>query len=243
MQSSPANSCHHVRTSGVRCGSPALHDRRYCYYHQRSRPLLLNFARDNQDPVLFSLPVFEDAHAIQFTLRNVAHRLLDGTIDTKTAGLLFYALQIASSNLKHMKAEAPGPEQVVVEVPKASDLPRPTPTAEAVPLNPLSTRLSHFPETTPSIEDEYRDDVERQAREIQEELAFARKKVMEIHDEKPPESKAEDNLAQKREPESERSPNDGLPPGTIQARARRQRHRNRRGCVDAGPDKALGEVS
>ena len=169
-----------------------------------------------------------DAHAIQFTLRNVAHRLLDGTIDTKTAGLLFYALQIASSNLKHMKAETPDPEQVVVEVPKASDLPRPTPTAEAVPLNPLSTRLSHFPETTPSLEDEYRDDVKRQAREIREELAF------QIHDEKPPEGKAEDTLPSKPEAEPESSPNDGLPPGTIQARARRQRHRNRGGCVEDG---------
>ncbi len=171
MEPNSTLQCHHIKTSGVRCGSPAVRNKRYCYYHQRSRPLLLNFARENENPQLFSLPVFEDAHAIQFTLRNVAHRLLDGAIDQKTAGLLFYALQIASSNLKQMKAETPQPDQVVVDPPKLSEIARQSPTAEAVPLNSHTPRLTHNPER-PSTRDEYRDDIKRQARELREELAF-----------------------------------------------------------------------
>ncbi len=171
MEPNSALQCHHIKTSGVRCGSPAVRTKRYCYYHHRSRPILLNFARECQKPVFFSLPAFEDAHAIQFTLRSVAHRLLDGTIDHKTAGLMFYALQIASSNLKQVKTETPQPEQLVVDPPPLSEIAPPTPTAEALPLNSHTRRLTHFPEP-PSTEDEYRDDIKRQARELREELAF-----------------------------------------------------------------------
>jgi|SRR5208337_487619 len=217
MESNPSPQCHHIKTSGVRCGSPALRDRRYCYYHQRSRPLLLNFARENENPQLFSLPVFEDAHAIQFTLRNVAHRLLDGALSHKTAGLLFYALQIASSNLKQMKAETPQPDQVVVDPPKLSEISRQAPTAEAVPLNSHTPRLTYYPET-PSTKDEYRDDIKRQAREMYEQLAFQTR-------EEKRKAKAGKNETSK--PSDSSGPNDGLPPGTIQACARSRRRAER----------------
>ena len=128
MESSPATHCHHVRTSGLRCGSLALRNKRYCYYHQRTRPAMVNFAEPNRQPVLLSLPLFEDAHAIQVTLHSVVYHLLEGHIGQKTAGLLLYAMQMASSNLKHIKAETPDPEQVVVDLPKLSEIPSPEPS-------------------------------------------------------------------------------------------------------------------
>jgi hypothetical protein len=148
--------------------------------------------------------------------------LLDGAIDAKKAGLLFYALQIASSNLKQMKAETPQPEQVVVDPPQLSEIPPQAPASEPTRLNSHTTRLTHFSET-PSLEDEYEDDVKRQARELREELAF------QIHDDenKPTSAKQETSKLS-----DSSGPNGGLPPGTIQAcvscprRERRTRYVN-----------------
>jgi len=164
---SPAKTCHHIKTSGVQCGSPALRGRRYCHYHQRARPIMVNFASQD-NPILFALPIFEDAHAIQFTLRNVAHHLLEGFISEKKAGLMLYALQIASANLRNLKAEEPQPDQVIVDPPRLSEIDRPAPLPNPVRMNSHTPRFTHFPET-PTMEDEYYDDVLRTQREQREE--------------------------------------------------------------------------
>jgi len=170
MSSFNATKCHHIKTSGVRCGSPALRSRRYCYFHQRSRPVLLNVGRSDNDPEYFSLPLFEDAHALQSALRQVTLYYLNGTFTEKKTGLMLYALQIASCNLKLMQAESPKPGEVVTDVPQLSEIPRPEPLPEPAPLNSHTTRMTRFPET-PSASDEYQDDIKRQARELREQFA------------------------------------------------------------------------
>lgn len=220
MQSKP---CHHVKTSGLQCGSPALRNARYCYYHQRSRPVLLNLG-DEQRPVPFVMPVLEDAHAIQSAIRNVAIRLLDQSLDTKTAGLLFYALQIASSNLKHMKAEAPQPEQVVVDVPKLSEIAPPTPTAETRPLNSHTNLRTHF-DDPPSVEDEYCDDVKRQEREVRERIIQGNYHPDESADlSAANHSHTDDPPGSNPRKGPDHDPEDHLPPGTIHARATRKEY-------------------
>jgi hypothetical protein len=69
------------------------------------------------------LPVFEDAHSIQTVIRQVVQLMLTRRIERKDAGLLLYALQIASGNLKLMQAEKAKPTQVVVEPDKATETP------------------------------------------------------------------------------------------------------------------------
>ncbi|MBZ5655423.1 MAG: hypothetical protein LAO56_09095 [Acidobacteriia bacterium] len=61
------------------------------------------------------LPAFEDVHSIQFTLRQVTELILRHKIDLKEAGLILYALQIASSNLKRLELDEPEPEDVVTD--------------------------------------------------------------------------------------------------------------------------------
>lgn len=167
MPSSPAPHCHHVRASGIRCGSFALRDKRYCYYHQRARPLIVRFSRQGRDPVLLPLPLFEDAHSIQSTLHSVVYHFLDGTVGPKTAGLLFYAMQIASSNLKQMKTETPKPDESIVDPPELSEIPSPEPAEETVRMNSHSARRTHFSHP-PTAKDEYYDDIMRQARVLRE---------------------------------------------------------------------------
>ena len=117
--------CRHVKTNGTQCGSPALKAKELCYYHDQNRPQPVELYIDGERYAEGSivLPVFEDAHSIQTVIRQVVQLMLSRRIDRKDAGVLLYALQIASGNLKTMQAEKAMPTQVVVEPEKASDTP------------------------------------------------------------------------------------------------------------------------
>lgn len=90
--------CQHVKVNGSRCASPALANQPLCHFHH-----LLFSERPAQR--LNSLPSFEDANGIQCALMEVATALLTNRVTPKTAALLLYALQIASSNLKQMNLD------------------------------------------------------------------------------------------------------------------------------------------
>src|SRR5207302_8393731 len=53
----------------------------------------------------FVLPVLEDAESIQITLGQVMRMIVCRQVDTKSAGLLLYGLQIASANLRRTRFE------------------------------------------------------------------------------------------------------------------------------------------
>jgi len=98
--------CHHYQApTGQRCGSPALKGEYYCYHH-----LVKQAARANRrfliDPELtcMDLPPVEDRASIFIALAAVIHRLGENTIDTRRAGQLIYALQVA------LKALQPAPQ-------------------------------------------------------------------------------------------------------------------------------------
>ena len=137
MPSFTAPRCQHIRTSGTQCGSPALRNKNYCYYHQNWRPVVVNLSEEGKR-AHFTLPILEDAHSIQFSIAQVMHQLMDKTIDSKTAGLMLYALQIASANLRQLNAETPQPSQVVTDLDKVAENP--------VDLNPPASQAK--PETT-----------------------------------------------------------------------------------------------
>ena len=104
MPETPAQ-CEHIKTNGVRCGSPALRGRRYCYFHY-------NLIR----PRVNVFPLLEDANAIQLELGEVIRGLIDQRLDTKRAALILYALQIASGNLRRVDFE-PTAGNIVLEPP------------------------------------------------------------------------------------------------------------------------------
>jgi hypothetical protein len=117
--------CRHVKTNGTQCGSPAVKGKELCFYHERNRPQPVELYMDGErycDSQIV-LPVFEDAHSIQTVIRQVVQLMLTRRIERKDAGLLLYALQIASGNLKLMQAEKTRPTQVVVEPDKAAETP------------------------------------------------------------------------------------------------------------------------
>src|SRR5271166_6461807 len=117
--------CRHVKSKGTQCGSPALKGKELCYYHEQNQPQAVELYMDGErySDGSIVIPVFEDAHSIQTVIRQVVQLMLTRRIERKDAGLLLYALQIASGNLKTMQAERAKPTQVVVELDKAGETP------------------------------------------------------------------------------------------------------------------------
>jgi len=101
------NRCQHLKINGTQCGSPALRRNRYCFFHKRFRDeqIKLSAGRARRGVATFVLPLLEDANSIQIALMQVMRLLVSQQIEPKTASLLLYALQTASSNLRLTRFE------------------------------------------------------------------------------------------------------------------------------------------
>jgi hypothetical protein len=92
----------HIMVDGAHCGSPAMRHNRFCYHHKRQHEQRIALSADrarNSRTLPFTLPVLEDASSIQVSLTQIMRLLADGQIERKTASLMLYALQIATTNL------------------------------------------------------------------------------------------------------------------------------------------------
>jgi hypothetical protein len=127
------NRCQHIKINGTQCGCPALRRNRFCYFHKRHHDERIELASEAQRiarqknararrAVAIDLPVFEDANSIQVSLMQITRLLISGAIDTKTAGLILYALQTASSNLGRTRFE-PRIHDVILDPAKVGEIP------------------------------------------------------------------------------------------------------------------------
>ena len=91
LDANNAPRCMQVKVDGVRCGSPAMRGKPFCYFHDR----FLNRPYDD------GFPPLENGAAIQWAIMQVLQDLLKKRIDRDDAATLLYGLQTASSNLKH----------------------------------------------------------------------------------------------------------------------------------------------
>jgi hypothetical protein len=109
--------CQHIKINGVQCGSPAQKRSRFCFFHKRWHETRVPI---NRKPganlrAALNLPVLEDANAIQMAIMQVMQLVLKQQVDSKTAGLLFYGLQTASTNLRQIDIEPKRPTRVVID--------------------------------------------------------------------------------------------------------------------------------
>jgi len=101
--------------NGTQCGSPALRRRQHCFFHERIRREQARIRADVSAHHAFDLPLLEDANSVQMALMKVIQMLGSGHMDHKTAGLMLYALQTASSNLRHASFEVDDATEVVID--------------------------------------------------------------------------------------------------------------------------------
>ncbi len=88
--------CTHIKSDGLRCQSPALKGKALCYFHSRIR-----YPRGGH-----MLRRLDDGDSVQVTILQAVRALREGTLDPRSARLLFWGLQLASANLKNVTLEA-----------------------------------------------------------------------------------------------------------------------------------------
>jgi hypothetical protein len=98
--------CQQIKLDGEPCRSAALRGKKFCYYHLHSGPPPKDVSNPGVIPqVQFHLPLLDDATSIQATISLVCEHLLHRRLEPKKAGILLYAMQVASSNLSRMNED------------------------------------------------------------------------------------------------------------------------------------------
>ncbi len=106
--------CKHIKVDGTQCGSPGLRDKTFCHFHERwDQDGMSHVVRYKKDEPV-KLPALEDANSVQVWLAEVMRMLWLRQLDYKSAGLMLYALQTASSNMRRTSFE-PEPTRVVID--------------------------------------------------------------------------------------------------------------------------------
>jgi hypothetical protein len=105
----PGKPCEQRKANGDPCNSPAKNGKRFCHYHEVMGASPINIDNDDIPSSHVYLPQLEDAASIQSAISEVCEMMLHRRIEPKEASALFYAMQVASSNLVH-KTQKPNSE-------------------------------------------------------------------------------------------------------------------------------------
>jgi len=97
--------CTQRKANGDPCQSPALHDSTFCRYHKVMGPSPTQMTTFEENPYQhYYLPLLKDATSIQSAISEVCELMLHRRIEPKEASALFYAMQVASTNLGVLNA-------------------------------------------------------------------------------------------------------------------------------------------
>jgi hypothetical protein len=112
------NQCRHVHARGNQCGSPALRNENFCYFHHATRrpkpPAGKSRYLDTHEP--FEPPVVEDRASALSVAAQILCRIAANDLDIGRAGRLLYNLQILISLM---------PKQPLLPAPPPAPTPRP----------------------------------------------------------------------------------------------------------------------
>ena len=135
--------CRHIRTNGVQCGSPALTDQPWCFYHTRLHHRHRGFRHTDATRGYLipgqhlELTALEDRESVQIALSVVINALATGQLETRRATALLYGLQLASMNTARLQTEPYAPHVVrsAQSTPDGLDLAESGTTLEILPDN------------------------------------------------------------------------------------------------------------
>jgi len=113
--------CEHILPGGKRCGSPALRDERFCFYHNNVRQLVppVNFMMYLRDPqpernpnYQYEMPYIEDPESLQIAFSQLIHAVTEGHVTSETGWLLLSALHGTARNLRLLERAAKRREKI-----------------------------------------------------------------------------------------------------------------------------------
>jgi hypothetical protein len=90
--------CEHIKTNGEPCGSPALTERDYCYFHNR-----FNDLNDMPGAPDYLVPVLEDHLSVQLFIMQIAKAQACRSINPEQAKFMLDIARTAMSNLRHTR--------------------------------------------------------------------------------------------------------------------------------------------
>jgi hypothetical protein len=108
--------CTHIQVTGHRCGSPALKQEYFCYFHTR----MIKGVQTRVDSQIHPVALIENAESIQAALMHMIDAVLKGTIDNKRANIILKALHIATRNSRNVYFRL-RPDDMVREVPNYAE--------------------------------------------------------------------------------------------------------------------------
>jgi hypothetical protein len=89
--------CEFLKTNGHRCGSPAMRESTFCYFHGEARIQRQNPAEEANK--LVEVPLLEDPLSLQLAITRFCAQLAAGAIDEKRGRIMLAALRLAQKNL------------------------------------------------------------------------------------------------------------------------------------------------
>jgi len=87
--------CEHIKDNGIRCGSPALRGRHFCYFHSRAHHPTGRFGHRNYRAVL---P--ETTESLMIATAHVMQALATGDVPPKLANSMLYGLSLSKGLLR-----------------------------------------------------------------------------------------------------------------------------------------------
>src|ERR1017187_4114340 len=118
--------CRHMFTDGHRCGSPALRQRDFCFYHHANRrpaPAPGKFRHlDAAEP--FTLPIVEDRASALLAASLILSRIASNDLDHNRAGRLIADLRVIALLLPRE------PRPTAADAATKQSAPAPQPTAQ-----------------------------------------------------------------------------------------------------------------
>jgi hypothetical protein len=100
--------CRHIMTTGIKCHAIALRDKPYCHYHMKLHRLMgaARSPSESQDRDFeFTFP--DSPASLQLAVFQIISALGSSQITLKRAGMILYALQIATQNVDRSSTGVP----------------------------------------------------------------------------------------------------------------------------------------
>jgi hypothetical protein len=135
--------CRHIHTAGNQCGSPALRNEIFCYYHHTTRrpkaaPGGFRYLNATEP---FQLPIIEDRASALAVASEIMCRIASNDLDITRAGRLIYNLQVLAAFLPREPKPASAQRHPEGAKEPAPHTATPTPAAQSTPSAPESPDL------------------------------------------------------------------------------------------------------
>ena len=90
--------CSHIKDDGIRCGTPALHGRHFCYFHERA-----HYPRGRISTRRYRAPIPDTFASLQIAMAHALQALMSGDLTPQEANSMMYGINLSTNLLRLSK--------------------------------------------------------------------------------------------------------------------------------------------